>query len=117
MRTGNRRDRGYGGKRCRVHRTCGPAGGEGENLDKAVANVHEPTPVTRIGPGLNGAVKPEFVAPGGNIVFEGLLDARRAVDDDAGVSTMSFATRTCRACSATAAQPATRLRAWLIWPR
>ena len=66
-------------------------GARAENLNKAVADVHEPTPVTRIGPGLNGAVKPEFVAPGGNIVFEGLLDARRAVDDDAGVSTMSFA--------------------------
>ena len=92
-------------------------GARAENLNKAVADVHEPTPVTRIGPGLNGAVKPEFVAPGGNIVFEGLLDARRAVDDDAGVSTMSFAHTHLQGLFGYGSEPATRLRAWLIWPR
>jgi hypothetical protein len=61
-----------------------------ENLSQAVAAVDEPTPTTRIGPGLNDAVKPEFVAPGGNVLFEGMQSARRAIDDDPGIAVMSL---------------------------
>ena len=65
-------------------------GSAAENFRQAVAGVHEPTPTTRIGPGLNGAVKPEFVAPGGNVLFEGMTGARRAADDDPGGAVMSL---------------------------
>src|SRR5262249_32986435 len=67
-------------------------GTSGENLDRPIAEVGEPTPTTRIGPGINGAVKPEFVAPGGNVVFQGMSNFRRA-HDDPGLAVMSLSQR------------------------
>jgi hypothetical protein len=68
-------------------------GPRAEYLDRPVAGVFEPTPTTRIGPGLNQAIKPEFVAAAGNVLFEGMSTLRRANDDDPGMAIMSLSHR------------------------
>ena len=60
------------------------------DLLRTVATIFEPTPTSRIGPGINGAIKPEFVAHGGNLAFRGMSNIRR-VEDDQGMAVMSFA--------------------------
>jgi len=65
-------------------------GNDEEILRRTVARAGEPTSTTRIGPGLNDAIKPEFVAPAGNWVFDGLGSSLRSVREDAGVAVMSF---------------------------
>jgi hypothetical protein len=46
--------------------------GVGANdIVRPLAAVDEPAPMTRIGPGINGAIKPELVHYGGNLVFRG----------------------------------------------
>lgn len=57
-----------------------------DSVTRPVASNLEPTPTTRIGPGLNDAVKPEFVAPAGNTVFR---DHQARVDDQ-GTAIMSL---------------------------
>lgn len=39
---------------------------------RPIASVNTPTPVTRAGPGANGAIKPEFVEYGGTCLFDGM---------------------------------------------
>lgn len=39
-----------------------------------VASLNEPCPVTRSGPGIAGAIKPEFCEHGGTLVFDGHVD-------------------------------------------
>lgn len=65
-------------------------GSNKDDLTRPVARPGEPSPITRVGPGLNAAVKPEFVAPAGNQLFQGFGSTNRQVDDDAGLSVMSF---------------------------
>ena len=62
------------------------------DIHRAVAAAGEPTPITRIGPGIGGAIKPEFVAPAGNVAFEGFSTLRR-IHDDPGIAVMSFSNR------------------------
>ncbi len=57
-----------------------------DSVFRHVAEIGEPTPTTRTGPGLNGAVKPEFVGPGGNSVFRD----RQTMDTDPALSVMSL---------------------------
>lgn len=64
-------------------------GSRSEDFSRTIATEGEPSPTTRIGPGIAGAIKPEFVAPAGNQVFQGVSTIRR-VDDDGGCSIMSF---------------------------
>ncbi|MFO0877577.1 MAG: S8 family peptidase [Gemmataceae bacterium] len=65
--------------------------GSGEDdLVRPVAQTGHPSPITRIGPGLNDAVKPEFVAPAGNQLFQGFGPSHRQIGDDHGLSVMSF---------------------------
>ncbi len=59
------------------------------DLIMAVASSGQPTPTTRVGPGLNGAIKPEFVAPAGNLAFQGFSGSRQ-VQSDPGIAVMSF---------------------------
>lgn len=66
-----------------------PLGRRSEDIIRTIATEGEPTPTTRIGPGIAGAIKPEFVAPAGNQAFQGVSTIRR-VDDDGGCSIMSF---------------------------
>ncbi len=42
-----------------------------------IAKVHEPSPFTRCGPGVNKMVKPELVEYGGNLICNQLADRRR----------------------------------------
>lgn len=65
-------------------------GSDKDDLTRPVAQPGQPSPITRVGPGLNGAIKPEFVAQAGNQLFQGFGSISRQVDDDAGLSIMSF---------------------------
>lgn len=66
-----------------------PLGRRSEEILRTIAAIGEPTPTTRIGPGIGGAIKPEFVAPAGNQAFQGFSTIRR-VDDDRGCAMMSL---------------------------
>lgn len=61
-----------------------------DDIVRPVAKANEPTPSTRIGPGINDAVKPEFVDYGGNNVFQGFGQDRYAQKTDRAVAVMSF---------------------------
>ena len=64
--------------------------GQGINdLSRSIAKPFQPSPLTTIGPGINDAIKPEFVAPAGNLSFQGFGQLRQ-VQDDNGLSVMSF---------------------------
>ena len=60
---------------------------------RAIAGNHEASPFTRAGLGLNGALKPEFVHYGGNLLFDGTGTTYRhirTVLPDPGMAVMSF---------------------------
>ena len=61
-----------------------------EDIIRPIAKANEPTPSTRIGPGVNDAVKPEFVSYGGNDVFQGFGQFRETERIDRGVAVMSL---------------------------
>ena len=61
-----------------------------EDIVRPIAKANEPTPSTRIGPGVNEAIKPEFVSYGGNDVFQGFGQIRETERIDRGVAVMSF---------------------------
>ena len=54
-----------------------------------IAGAHQPSPFTRSGPGLNAAIKPEFVHYGGNLVFGG-FGSRRTTGHEPGSAVMSL---------------------------
>jgi hypothetical protein len=60
------------------------------DLIRPLGKSAEPSPFTRVGPGLGKAVKPEFVEYGGNLVWEGTANTHRRIWHDDGVSVMSF---------------------------
>jgi hypothetical protein len=64
-----------------------------DTIARAVAGSGEPTPTSRIGPGLNGGVKPEFVAHAGNVCFDGFGSTYRVIRDDEGLAVMSLSNR------------------------
>jgi hypothetical protein len=65
--------------------------GVGANdIVRPLAAVDEPAPMTRIGPGINGAIKPELVHYGGNLVFRGFGSNIRSVGHEPGTAVMSF---------------------------
>jgi hypothetical protein len=66
-----------------------PAPSQANDIVRTVALAMEPTPTTRIGPGINAAIKPEFVAAGGNVAFRGFSNIRRVMEDH-GLAVMSF---------------------------
>ena len=57
---------------------------------QAITGIDEPSPVTRSGPGIGGAIKPEFCDHGGTLVFDGNVDrlVRGADWASAGVLTL-----------------------------
>lgn len=59
------------------------------DITLAVAKTNEPSPFTRRGPGINGAIKPDFVDYGGNLVFNGFGNTRR-INREQGTSVISF---------------------------
>ena len=60
------------------------------DLIKPLGKIAEPSPFTRVGPGLAKAIKPEFVDIGGNLVWEGTANVHRRIRHEAAVSVMSF---------------------------
>lgn len=53
-------------------RTAAVPGNAGENVGvRPVAGIEEPSPFTRSGPGVEGAIKPELCDFGGNLLFDG----------------------------------------------
>ncbi|NNJ25660.1 S8 family peptidase [Alienimonas chondri] len=67
-------------------------GRKDKDIQIAVAAVGEPTPTSRVGLGLNAAVKPEFVGVGGNLSFQG-FSGHREVKRDPGLAVMSLSHR------------------------
>jgi hypothetical protein len=63
-----------------------------QDIARAIALKEHPSPFTRCGHGVNGAIKPEFVDYGGNAVFSGTGNMRR-IAKDAGTSVMSLSHR------------------------
>lgn len=55
-----------------------------DEIDRPVARKNQPTPSTRIGPGVNGAYKPDFVAFGGNSALRGFGSLNREISSSMG---------------------------------
>jgi hypothetical protein len=66
-----------------------PSQAHDNDIVRTVALALEPTPTSRVGPGINDAIKPEFVAAGGNVAFRGFSNIRR-VEEDNGLAVMSL---------------------------
>ncbi|MCL5282202.1 MAG: S8 family peptidase [Planctomycetes bacterium] len=60
------------------------------DIARPLAGANEPSPMTRIGPGINGAIKPELVHYAGNLVFLGFGSGIRRVGHEPGTAVMSF---------------------------
>src|SRR5262249_47914459 len=61
-----------------------------DDIARTIARAGEPTPCTRVGPGVNNSIKPEFVDYGGNEMFQGWGQIRETERIDRGVAVMSF---------------------------
>ena len=57
-----------------------------------LAGVDHPSPFTRVGLGLAGAIKPEFVEYGGNAIFTGTMNTRRVIQEP-GTAVMSLSNK------------------------
>lgn len=89
---------------------------------RAVSEVYDPSPLTRCGPGLNGAIKPDFADLGGTCVYNG--NTGRIITgsnwESAGVATLSpdYRTALFTAASGTSyAAPRVAFKAALIAAR
>jgi hypothetical protein len=60
------------------------------DIVRTIAQPGEPLPTTRVGPGLNSSIKPEFVAYAGNWAFDGFGSTYRSIRADPGVAVMSL---------------------------
>ncbi len=60
------------------------------DLIRSLGKIAEPSPFTRVGPGLGKSIKPEFVEIGGNLVWEGTASAHRRIRQEEGVAVMSL---------------------------
>ncbi len=73
-------------------------GAQANDIVVPVAKRNQPTPCTRTGPGVNGAIKPDLVEYGGNAAFDGTGNSTRFIRDgsnedqaaDPGRAIMSF---------------------------
>jgi len=59
---------------------------------RSITGIDEPSPFTRVGPGLRGAIKPDFVDIGGTLVYDPFVRSLRGGHDvvEAGVVTLHF---------------------------
>jgi Subtilase family len=64
-------------------------GPQANDISRSVSSENQPTLTTRAGPGVNGAIKPELVHYGGNLVFRGFGNTRR-IGVEPGTAVMSF---------------------------
>jgi len=67
-------------------------GAAAKNVVRPLAKANQPSSFTRTGPGVDGAIKPEFVEYGGNVLFDGvgMLHMINPERPDGGVAVMSF---------------------------
>ena len=61
-----------------------------EELDRPVARRGQPTPSTRIGPGINRSYKPDFVAHGGNSALRGTGALNHLISSTIGYGVLSL---------------------------
>lgn len=59
------------------------------DISRPLTHVNHPSPFTRFGHGISGAIKPEFVEYGGNAVFAGTGNSRRIIQEP-GTAVMSL---------------------------
>lgn len=64
-----------------------------EEIDRPVARRDQPTPSTRIGPGVNNSYKPDFVAHGGNSALRGSGPLNHLIRSTMGYGVLSFSHR------------------------
>lgn len=70
-----------------AHSANVPPGSASNNVAfRPIAQVLQPSPFTRSGPGLGNAIKPEFCEIGGNYAYDGLIHRARAVRELSVVS-------------------------------
>lgn len=92
------------------------------DITRAIAGRNKPAPFTRVGHGINGAIKPEFIDYGGNAVFGGTGSNYRFVGRDQGLDVMSFSNRPLQRLFAydvgtSFAAPLVARNAALLWDR
>lgn len=63
-----------------------PGAAENNVALRPIAHAEQPSPFTRCGPGLGGAIKPELCEVGGNLAFDGLMHRPREVRELSVVS-------------------------------
>lgn len=104
------------------HATAALRSGIGsEDIVRPIAPPRHPSPFTRLGHGLNGAIKPEFVEYGGNAVFKGTGNTRH-IGQDQGTSVMSFSNQPLNRlfafdCGTSLAAPVVAREAAIVWHR
>lgn len=64
-------------------------GGTANDIRRIIGKTKHPSPITRCGPGLNGAIKPELTHFGGGLILGG-FDNHRSIQTDPGTSVTSF---------------------------
>ena len=59
---------------------------------RAITGIDEPSPFTRVGPGLRGAIKPDFVDTGGTLIYDPFVARLRDGSDvpEAGVLSLHY---------------------------
>lgn len=65
-------------------------GAGGADLIRCLGKATEPSPFTRVGPGLAKSIKPEFVDYGGSLIWEGTASTHRRISREEAVGVMSF---------------------------
>ncbi|WP_406700217.1 S8 family serine peptidase [Singulisphaera sp. Ch08] len=93
-----------------------------ESIDRPVARRHEPTPSTRIGPGINESFKPDFVEHGGNSALRGAGVLNHEISSSFGYGVLSFSANPLRVLFASDvgtsfAAPKVARTAAMIWHR
>ncbi|MFW5889720.1 MAG: S8 family peptidase [Bacillota bacterium] len=54
-----------------------------------IASVDQPAPFTRTGPGFNNIIKPDFVAPGGNLYYDGIANKLISGNFESGIPSLN----------------------------
>lgn len=63
-----------------------PAGAATSVTNRPIAQAKQPSPFTRSGPGIGGAIKPELCELGGNCVYDALTRTTRTLSESAMIS-------------------------------
>lgn len=67
----------------RTTTTAPPGAGANDIIRPVAPNPGDPSPFTRVGPGVSGALKPDFVDDGGNLSWSGFGNHRKVHEDQA----------------------------------